>query len=529
MMIGSHNTNERTFIIAEIGNNHEGSFALAEEMIERAVESGVDAVKFQTIVPERFVRASQQERMAQLKRFELSSDEYAKLKAIADRVGVVFLSTPYDLESVDFLSSIMPAFKIGSGDNNFYPLLEKIAATGKPIIMSTGVADMAQLRRSTNTIEAVWNDSGIRGELALLHCVSSYPTAPEEVNLHVISSLVNEFPRYTVGYSDHTMGIQAAVASVALGARIIEKHFTVDKNYSDFRDHQLSADPQEMKEIVRQIRELESMLGSGKNIIQPGEKLVRDACRRSIVAARDLPAGTTVSLGDITWMRPGDGLLPGDEHKVVGSRLEKSISKGELIGIMPQESMNKKTIILIPAKGGSKRLPNKNMAPVAGRPMIDWAIDQALSSKKSEVVYVTTDSEEIADHARARGVKVIVRDVSLGGETPLLDVYRHALEQINDESFEVIVGLQPDHPDRNVTVDEAIEAFIGHAGCEMLASKEADGTKNGAHCIVSRAFLESKKNPATDPTEKIMIVDDCTNIHYPEDLRRAEERLRSQA
>lgn len=186
-------------------------------------------------------------------------------------------------------------------------------------------------------------------------------------------------------------------------------------------------------------------------------------------------------------------------------------------------------VIIIPAKAGSSRLPNKNMALVGGRPMIDYAIvDQALASKRAQAIYVSTDSQEIAAHARSRGVNVIMRDASLGGETPLLDVYRHALRQINDPLITVVVGLQPDHPDRTVSVDDAIAAFE-KAGpdCDMLVSTEADGKKNGAHCIVSRAFLESGKNPATDPVKKIAIIDDCTNIHYPDDLKRAEERLKA--
>ncbi len=184
--------------------------------------------------------------------------------------------------------------------------------------------------------------------------------------------------------------------------------------------------------------------------------------------------------------------------------------------------------IIIPAKAGSRRLSNKNMALINGRPMIDYTIDQAFASKRAGAIYVSTDSEEIATHARSRKVKVIMRDASLGGETPLLDVYRHALQKINDPTITVVVGFQPDHPDRNRGVDEALAAFeSAGADCDMLYSIEADGKKNGAHCIVTRAFLESRKNPVADSVQKIAIVDDCTNIHYPEDLKRAKERLQA--
>ena len=183
-------------------------------------------------------------------------------------------------------------------------------------------------------------------------------------------------------------------------------------------------------------------------------------------------------------------------------------------------------VAFIPAKGGSTRLPNKNMALVNGRPMIDYAIEHAKASTHVQAIYVTTDAEDIAAHARSRGVNVIMRDTSLGGDTPLLDVYRHALRQINDPSIKMIVGVQPDHPDRTVSLDEAIAAFRS-AGpdCELLYSTEADGKKNGAQCVISRTFLESGKNPAVDVVNKIGIVDDCTNVHYPDDLKRAEERL----
>jgi CMP-N-acetylneuraminic acid synthetase len=179
--------------------------------------------------------------------------------------------------------------------------------------------------------------------------------------------------------------------------------------------------------------------------------------------------------------------------------------------------------IVIPAKGGSTRLPNKNMVMLNGRHMIDYSIDQALESKKADAIYVSTDSEAIAEHARSRDINVIMRPESLGGEVGLLDVYRHALENINDDSVKIFVGLQPDHPDRKVSVDEAIEMFQAEDGLEMLASQESDGTKNGSHCIVTAEYLVSGKSPADDPINKLMIVDDCTNVHFLEDLKKAEE------
>lgn len=177
-------------------------------------------------------------------------------------------------------------------------------------------------------------------------------------------------------------------------------------------------------------------------------------------------------------------------------------------------------VVVIPAKGASNRLPNKNMAPINGRPMIDYAIDDALASKRAGAVYVSTDSDAIAAHAGTRGIPVIRRPESLGGEAPIIEVYRHALANMDDGGkVAVVVGLQPDHPDRNVSVDDAIEHFE-RENADVLNSTEADGTKNGAHYVLSRYFVDTG-----EARRKVTIVDDCTNIHFPDDLKRASERL----
>ena len=181
--------------------------------------------------------------------------------------------------------------------------------------------------------------------------------------------------------------------------------------------------------------------------------------------------------------------------------------------------------IIIPAKGHSNRLPNKNMADCNGRPMIDYAIDQALASKRAGAGNVSTDSDAIAAHAEMRGTRVLRRPESLGGETPLRDVFRHALEVINDPAITVVVGLQPDHPDRVMTVDDAIAAFErGGPECDVLASEEPNGKHSGAHYILSRRYVETGERRKT-----VTIVDDCTNVHTPEDLARAAARLRARA
>ncbi len=329
MKIANYDTEKKVFIIAEIGNNHEGSYTLAEEMIGKAAEAGACAVKFQTIVPEKLVSISQKDRIEQLKRFQLTYDEFERLNKVAKHENILFLSTPFDIESVHFLNSIVPAFKIASGDNNFFPLIEVIAQTGKPIIMSAGLIDLLEVRKTIDFISNIWNENAIDQDIAILHCVTSYPTALEEANLSAIKEL--QSLNVTIGYSDHTIGTEAAVLSVALGARIVEKHFTIDKNYSDFRDHQLSADPNEFSQLVERVEIASKLLGQSRKTVQESEKLVMEKIRRSIVARKDLDENTVLTLDDISWVRPGGGLAPGNEEMVLGKRLKVKVAAGELI------------------------------------------------------------------------------------------------------------------------------------------------------------------------------------------------------
>ena len=329
MKIGEISTRDKVLIIAEIGNNHEGSYTLAEEMIGLAVEAGADAVKFQTIIPERLVSIQQKKRIKQLKKFQLSYDEFTKLSKVAKNEGAIFLSTPFDIDSALFLNELVPAYKIASGDNDFFPLIEVIAKTGKPIIMSTGLANIDEVKKSVKFIKNIWDDQNIDQELALLHCVSSYPTPLENANLLAIRELENIAG--VVGYSDHTLGIDAAILSVAVGARIIEKHFTIDNNYSDFHDHKLSANPEDFKEMVEKIRLAEKTLGSGIKKPSPEELENRIKIRRSIVAKHDLSAGHIISIEDLDWVRPGDGIRPGEENKVIGKTMKRAFMAGEKI------------------------------------------------------------------------------------------------------------------------------------------------------------------------------------------------------
>jgi sialic acid synthase SpsE len=326
MRIGGLDTDDRVVVIAEIGNNHEGSLEVARALIEQAALAGVDAVKFQTFRTERYVSRGDEARFSRLESFRIPDEAFAELAALAREHGLAFISTPFDLDSARVLAGFVDCLKISSGDNTFYPLLDVAAASGKPLIVSTGLATLEQLDR---TVAFVESRAFTTRELALLHCVSSYPVPENEVGLRAIGVLGERFPGWTVGYSDHTIQLDAAVLAVAAGARIVEKHFTLDKQFSDFRDHQLSADPPELELLVQRIRAAETMLGLREKRVQPSEEAGTVTMRRSIVAARDLPAGHELLEDDLTWVRPGGGLRPGEESKLVGKALRRSVTDGE--------------------------------------------------------------------------------------------------------------------------------------------------------------------------------------------------------
>lgn len=324
MRIGDIDVRERVLVVAEIGNNHEGDAGRARELVQAAAETGVHAVKFQTFRAERFVSPSEAKRVEQLRGFELSYDDFAGLAELARSLGLLFLSTPLDLESADFLEGIADGYKIASGDNDFYALVERVARSDRPLVISTGLSDLAQIERTVGLVEEVRGEAA-RESLALLHCVSSYPATPDELNLLAIPYLAERLP-YPIGYSDHSTGSTAALAAVALGARIVEKHFTLAGIESDFRDHALSAKPAEMAELVRRVAEAEALLGSPEIAIAEAETGNAVAIRRSIVAGADLAAGHVLREEDLAWVRPGDGLRPGQEALLVGRALRRDVA-----------------------------------------------------------------------------------------------------------------------------------------------------------------------------------------------------------
>ena len=327
MQIGRHSTEDKVVVIAEIGNNHEGDPELALKMVEQAAKAGADAIKFQTFVPELYVSADQTDRLAMLNRFALSAETYHRLAECARDAGAAFISTPFDLQSAAFLEPLVDAFKVASSDNTFMPLLGRLAETGKPVIISGGLADLETLKSSVAYFQSK-AAGGSHDAFAVLHCVSAYPTLAEDANVTALNEMSGAFPQ--VGYSDHTLGSTACVMAVALGARIVEKHFTLDKAHSDFRDHQLSADPEDFAELVARIREAEAMRGSGRKLPTDGEIALAPQIRRSCAAAKPLLAGTVIAPEHITWVRPGTGIPVGEETSLLGRTLSRDVKYGEL-------------------------------------------------------------------------------------------------------------------------------------------------------------------------------------------------------
>lgn len=328
----------RTYIIAEAGVNHNGDFELAKMMILEGKKAGVDAVKFQTFKAGNLVSSNakkadyqmkstdnKESQQDMLKKLELSFREFCLLKEYAAELNIDFISTPFDEESVDFLNSLnMPFWKIPSGEITNLPYLLKIAKTKKPIILSTGMCTLQEIEEALN----IFGDYN-REDITVLHCNTEYPTPFKDVNLNAMKTLEKKF-HVKVGYSDHTQGIEVPVAAVALGAVVIEKHFTLDKNMPG-PDHKASLEPDELKEMVKAIRNIETALGNGEKHPSESEKKNIAVARKSIVAKKDIKKGDIFTEENITTKRPGNGISPMEWFRVLGRKAKKDFQKDELI------------------------------------------------------------------------------------------------------------------------------------------------------------------------------------------------------
>lgn len=327
-------------IIAEAGVNHNGSMELAKKMVVAAKEAGADYVKFQTFVPKKLVsrfaeKAEYQKKttgeadsqLQMLEKLALTQQDFVELQAYCKEVGIGFISTPFDLESIAFLNTLdMDFWKLPSGEITNLPYLEMIAKTGKKIVMSTGMCEMDEIKDTINVLE----ENGA-GDITILHCNTEYPTPFVDVNLLAMCEMA-EVLKKPIGYSDHTVGIEVSVAAVALGAVVIEKHFTLDKTMEG-PDHAASLEPAELTAMIKAIRNIEQARGNGKKKRTTSEEKNCQVARKSIVAAKEIKAGEVFSKENLTVKRPGSGISPMKWYEVIGTCATRDYKADELIEV----------------------------------------------------------------------------------------------------------------------------------------------------------------------------------------------------
>jgi len=333
----------KVIIIAEAGVNHNGSLDLAKLLVDKAIEARADIVKFQTFKSEKLVSKSAKQaeyqqknigkpggsQLDMLKKLELSPEDHKELISYCNEKGIRFLSTAFDLDSVEFLHSLnLGLWKIPSGEVTNYPYLRKIAQYQEPVILSTGMCDMSDIE---SAIEILIKNGLSIDKITVLHCNTEYPTPFKDVNLKAMSAIGDKFG-VQIGYSDHTEGIEVPIAAVALGATVIEKHFTLDKKMEG-PDHKASLEPDELKAMISAIRNIEQALGTGQKSISESERKNMEAARKSIVAARPIKKGELFTEENLTIKRPGNGISPMRWDEVIGLTAKRDFLEDQLIEI----------------------------------------------------------------------------------------------------------------------------------------------------------------------------------------------------
>ena len=326
------NKNNKTLIIAEIGNNHEGSYANAKKLVKAAINSGADAIKFQSINPEKLYDASHKERINKLKSFNLKDYQIRELHNYCKKNKTIFFSTPFDFETANKLNKFQKYFKISSSDNNYLDFIIHILFFKKKTLISTGMLTLDEVDK--NLIKPLVKKFGkkyISKYVTLMHCVSKYPVEFDLSNIFRISKMKERFNYVDIGYSDHTVGIDASVYSVLLGAKVVEKHFTLDNDFSDFRDHKLSLNPLNFSKLVNKIRKINILMENfTENIHREEEKNIK-LFRRSLVANKDLAVNQSIGKNNTSWLRPGDGISFNNFVSIKGKKLKKNVKKNNKI------------------------------------------------------------------------------------------------------------------------------------------------------------------------------------------------------
>jgi len=331
--------NSPIFLIAEAGINHNGELSLAKKLIDIASEADVDAIKFQTFSAEKLIlkitpkvqyqkeNAGDQESFYEMvKKYELTKEDFKILSTYCNDKGIIFLSTPFDKTSVEWLEELnIPAYKVGSGDMNNFPLLKLICSKKKPILLSTGMATLEEVIESVNFLK-----SNNVEDIVIFQCTTNYPSNYEEINLNVIDTYKKEFPNNIIGFSDHSLGFEASIGAAAIGVKVIEKHFTINKEM-DGPDHKASLNPRELKEWVKHIRNLEKALGDYKKFPSKNEQEIAKIARKSIVTLSDLKEGDTIKKEDIDIKRPGYGISPKYFSSLIGKTIKRNVPKNSIL------------------------------------------------------------------------------------------------------------------------------------------------------------------------------------------------------
>jgi N,N'-diacetyllegionaminate synthase len=330
MKLFGKDLNQDVVIIAEVGVNHEGDIEAASRLLKLAAGTGVDAVKFQSYSPDRFISASLPDRVEAVSGRRIDETGHRRLAHEATELGVEFFSSAITEDVIPLLDELCSAIKIASGDLTFEPVIRAAAATGKPVILSTGAGTIEDIDQAVGWFSDEVGADACRDKLALLHCVAAYPTPGDQTNILSVPFLRERYG-LTTGYSHHAIGLEPCFAAVALGARIIEAHFTDQKHGREFHDHQLSLEPDEMAQLVTSSKAILASLGRYGKQPMPAEQPVLQAIRKGIAAARDLEAGTVLSLDDLKFARPATEFASTELDQVVGQRLTGSLTVGELV------------------------------------------------------------------------------------------------------------------------------------------------------------------------------------------------------
>lgn len=317
-------------IIAEVGVNHEGNVETASRLIELAATAGADAVKFQSYTPARYASASDPARLERVGRFSLSEEEHRRLAAEAEALKIHMFSTPLSEDVLPLLAELFPAIKIASGDLTFEPLVRAAARLGKPVVMSTGLGTVEEIDAAVAWFRDELDGAELTERLVIMHCVSAYPTPIEEANIMTVPFLAERYGVPT-GYSNHVIGADACLAAVALGASVIEVHFTDQKSGRDFRDHEISFDPDDLARFVAQALGVRASLGSKGKAVTPSELANREMTRKGLVAAEDLSVGTVLRREHVMYARPATEFSAGEIDAVLKRRLTVRLARGELI------------------------------------------------------------------------------------------------------------------------------------------------------------------------------------------------------